>query len=80
MRETSIRLHSGSCIVGRVQRTLFVLEEGEPLEITPAPDLWVSGTYHYDAEHGEHYWKSDDEHFVGLVDGMKVRIADKQGE
>jgi len=67
--EAWIRIKDNQCFVNK-----GVLQPGTKIEITPAPGLWLPGQYGYDSEHQEHYWKADDEHFVGLIDGMKVRI------
>lgn len=73
MLDTVIRIR-GDLILIRRSGVRTVLEDGEHIEIAPAPDLWLLGTYHYDKEHNEHFWQSDDTHFVGLVDGMNVRV------
>ncbi len=73
MIETRIRLYDNQCVIRQVGGERTILEEGDVLEITPTPGVWIAGTYHYDQEHKEHYWKHDNAHFVGLIDGMSVR-------
>lgn len=69
MLEGWIRIKGEQCLVRHV-----CLQSGTSIEISPAPGMWLSGQYGYDADNQEHYWKTDDEHFVGLIPGMKVRI------
>jgi hypothetical protein len=77
--ETLVRLEGERCTVripqGEQQGPKRVLVDGDVLEVTPMPGLWLSGTYHSAQVNNEHYWQYDEHHFLGLVDGMRVRVA-----
>lgn len=78
MIESRIRIQGDQCVIrlpkGEQQGPKFPLQDGMTVEITPVPGMWISGTYHYDPAHHEHSWCYNESYFVGLIDGMLVRV------
>jgi hypothetical protein len=76
MIEAPVRIQQKQCVI-RVPGAKRALINGERIEITPLPGYWLTGQYLYDEEANEHCWRYDETHFVGLVDGMLVRVREQ---
>jgi len=78
LTETILHVKKGQCFIrfpkNGKQGPKYVLQSGMRLAINPQADLWIEGEYIYDPFYQEHAWRSDETHFVGVVDGMPVRM------
>jgi hypothetical protein len=53
-----------------------IIRPGTYLEINPAPGVWIAGeySYSYDKQYHEWLWQGQHNRYVGLLEGMVVRV------